>query len=85
MREQIQAQRARQDTLARESQQNIDTITRMESQPDPEIEDSEEGTSMVNMKPSEPPNLEECANYYNFKKRLRLWEAAMVYLPAGKK
>ena len=37
------------------------------------------------MKPSEPPNLEECANYDNYKKRLRLWEDTMVDVPSNRK
>ena len=43
-------------------------LTRMESQPDPDVECHGEGRRTVNMRPSEPPNLEDCDCYDNLQK-----------------
>ena len=86
LREQLQTQRDHQESMQRTFQQQNERLTRMNSQPDPEVEHHGiGGRSVLSLKASEPPNLEECANYDNYKKRLQLWEDTLVDVPSNRK
>ena len=46
-----------------------------ESQPDPEVEHhGGRRRSVLSLKASEPPALDDCSCYYHYKKRMQLWE-----------
>jgi hypothetical protein len=58
---------------------------RIEPQPDPDVERHGEGRRTRSVRSSEPPNLEACACYDSYRKRLYLWEVTTTDMSPSKK